>query len=55
MPHWFRAVAENIYGRKVFRNNPYKLKDFMGLVNLNSTGPYVQATWEEDEKRIYKV
>lgn len=30
MPHWFRAVAENIYGRKVFRNNPYKLKDFMG-------------------------
>ena len=42
-PHWFRAVAENIYGRLVFGNNPYKLKDFMGLVNLESTTPYIQA------------
>lgn len=54
-PHWFRAIAENIYGRKVFRNNVYKLKDFMGYQNLESTSPYVQATWEEDEKRIYQL
>jgi integrase len=54
-PHWLRAVAENIYGRIVFRNNSYKLKDFMGLINLESTSPYVQAAWEEDENRIYQL
>lgn len=54
-PHWFRAVCENIYGKKVFRNNAYKLKDFMGLVNLESTTPYIQAAWEEDKDKIFKL
>ena len=54
-PHWFRAVYENIYGKKVFQNNAYKLKDFMGLVNLASTDPYVQAIWQEDKERIFKL
>jgi integrase len=54
-PHWFRAVCENIYGKKVFNNNAYKLKDFMGLVNLSSTDPYVQSVWQEDKEKIFKL
>lgn len=54
-PHWFRAVSENIYGRLVFGNNPYKLKDFMGLVNLESTAPYIQASWQEDKAKVFKI
>jgi integrase len=54
-PHWFRAVCENIYGKKVFASNAYKLKDFMGLVNLESTVPYVQADWTEDKEKIFKL
>jgi hypothetical protein len=54
-PHWFRAACKNIYGKKVFQNNAYKLKDFMGLVNLASTDPYVQAIWQEDKERIFKL
>jgi integrase len=54
-PHWFRAVCENLYGKKVFNNNAYKLKDFMGLVNLASTDPYVQADWTEDKAKVFKL
>jgi integrase len=54
-PHWFRAVCENLYGKKVFNNNAYKLKDFMGLVNIESTTPYVQADWTEDKEKIFKL
>lgn len=54
-PHWFRAVCENVYGKKVFNNNAYKLKDFMGLVNLASTDPYVQADWTEDKDKVFKL
>lgn len=54
-PHWFRAVCENIYGKMVFQNNAYKLKEFMGLVNLGSTDPYIQAVWQEDKEKIFKL
>lgn len=54
-PHWARAVCETIYGRKVFKNDAYKLKQFMGLQRLDSTSPYVQGSWEENEKDIYKL
>lgn len=54
-PHWFRAVCENIYGQIVFKNNAWKLKEFMGLKRLDSTTPYVSGSWEDDEKRIYMV
>lgn len=54
-PHWFRAVCENLYGKKVFNNNAYKLKDFMGLVNLASTDAYVQADWTEDKEKVFKL
>lgn len=54
-PHWFRAVCENIYGKKVFRNNAYKLQKFMGLVKMESTTPYIQEDWEEDKDRIFRL
>jgi integrase len=54
-PHWARAVYETIYARSIFKNNAYKLKEFMGLKWLESTSPYVQGSWEENEKEIYKL
>jgi site-specific recombinase XerC len=30
-PHWFRGVCETIYGKKIFKNDAWALKDFMGL------------------------
>lgn len=52
-PHWFRAVYENIYGHIIFNNNPYKLKECMGLKRLESTVPYIQADYEKDISKIY--
>lgn len=54
-PHWFRSVCETVYGRIIFRNNAWKLKEFMGLKRLDSTTPYVRGSWEEDENRIYQL
>jgi len=54
-PHWFRGVCESIYGKQVFKNDAWALKDFMGLVNLNSTSPYVSGQWKTYEKKIYKI
>jgi integrase len=54
-PHWFRAVCENIYGRLIFKNDAWKLKQFMGYRSIESTTAYVKGSWEEDEKRIYTV
>jgi integrase len=54
-PHWFRGVNENVYGRMVFKNSAWKLKEFMGLKRLDSTTPYINSAWEDDEKRIYTV
>lgn len=54
-PHWGRAVNETIYGRLVFKNDPWKLKQFMGLKSLDATMPYVQGNWEESEKNVYTL
>ena len=54
-PHWFRAVCENIYGKLIFKNDAWKLKDFMGLKRLDSTTPYVKGSWEDDENKIFSV
>lgn len=54
-PHWYRAVCETIYGRMVFHNDAWKLKQFMGLKRLDSTTPYVKGTWEEDEDKIFQI
>jgi len=54
-PHWFRGVCETVYGRLIFQNDAWKLKEFMGLKNLDSTTPYVGGSWEEDERRIFEL
>jgi len=54
-PHWARAVCETIYGKKVFGNDAWKLKEFMGLKRLDSTASYVQGSWEENEQDIYQL
>ena len=54
-PHWFRGVCETIYGKQIFKNDAWALKDFMGLVNLDSTSPYVSGQWKQYEKNVYQV
>lgn len=54
-PHWFRGVCETIYGKQIFKNDAWALKDFMGLVNLDSTSPYISGQWKTYEKRVYGV
>ena len=53
-PHWARAVCANIWA-KVFGKDAWKLKNYMGWKNLESSSPYIQSNWEEDENKIYKV
>lgn len=54
-PHWGRAVCETLYGKKIFKGDAWKLKQFMGLKRLDSTSPYVQGTWQENEKDVYRL
>jgi hypothetical protein len=54
-PHWFRGVHETIYGRLVFRNDAWKLKDHMGLKRLDSTAPYVRGEMEAQDKQRLKT
>lgn len=54
-PHWFRGVCETIYGKQIFNNDAWALKDFMGLVNLDSTSPYVSGQWSKYKQNIYDV
>lgn len=54
-PHWARAVCETIYGRLVFKNDAWKLKEFMGLKRLDSTAAYVSGSWEDNEKNVFKL
>lgn len=51
-PHWFRGVCETIYGKLVFKNDVWKLAQFMGLKTIESTLPYVSKTWEADLKNL---
>lgn len=53
-PHYFRSVCATIYG-KIFDNDPYLLKDFMGWKNLNSSTPYVKRQWENYEQKVNSV
>jgi integrase len=55
-PHWFRGVHESIMGKIVFKNDAWKLQRHMGLIRLESTGPYVENTLtKEDIARIHKL
>jgi integrase len=53
-PHWARAVCANIWAT-VFGKDAWKLKNYMGWKRLESSSPYIQSNWEEDEYKIFKV
>ena len=47
-PHYYRGVTETFVGKVIFRNDPYKLKKFMGVRRIESVYPYVGEPWEQD-------
>lgn len=53
-PHWFRGVCETIYGKIIFENDAWALKDFMGLKNLDSTSSYVEGQWKRHIRNLYE-
>jgi hypothetical protein len=50
--HWYRGVCETYIGKKVFRNDPYKLKKFMGVRRIESVYPYVGEPYQQDLDRF---
>jgi hypothetical protein len=54
-PHWYRAVSETLYGRVIFKNDAYMLKERMGLRTLEATVPYVQSNYKEAERNAEKL
>ena len=54
-PHWFRGVDETIYGRMVFGNDPFTLKEHMGVKTIEAVVPYVASTRERDLPKAYKL
>ena len=54
-PHWARSVCATIYGRKIFDNDAWKLKSFMGWKSLESSSDYISGSWEKDEKNLYAL
>jgi hypothetical protein len=47
-PHWFRAVCETYYAKVVFRNDGFKLKEFMGIRRFENIVCYVGEPWRQD-------
>lgn len=47
-PHWYRSVVETYVGKIIFRNDPFKLKKFMGVRRIESVYPYVNEPYEQD-------
>ena len=50
-PHALRGVCETYIGKIVFSNDPYKLKDFMGVRRIENVFPYVGEPWRQDLER----
>ena len=46
-PHWLRGWCKTLYGKKIFKNDPWQLKEFMGLCSIESTAPYVATNIEK--------
>lgn len=49
--HWFRSQAESYYGRYVF-NTPFALRDFVGVSDIESLGPYVKTQWRDYQDKL---
>jgi len=41
-----RCQAESYYGKYVF-NTPFALRDFVGVSDIESLGPYVKTQWRD--------
>ena len=54
-PHWLRAVHATLYGNKIFKGNAFKLREYMGWVNIEYTKAYVQASFERDLRKIMRM
>lgn len=52
-PHFLRGVHETFYGRIVFKNDAWALKEHMGLKRLESTAPYVQTNRTDYIERAF--
>jgi integrase len=51
--HWFRSQAESYYGKYVF-NTPFTLRDFVGVSDIESLGPYVKTQWRDYQDRLLR-
>jgi hypothetical protein len=49
--HWFRSQAESYYGKYVF-NTPFALRDFVGVSDIESLGPYVKTQWRDYQAEL---
>lgn len=49
--HWFRSQAESYYGKYVY-TTAFALKDFVGVTDIESLGPYVKTSWRDYEDKL---
>ena len=49
--HWFRSQSESYYGKYVF-DSPYALRDFVGVSDIESLGPYVKTQWRDYQDKL---
>lgn len=49
--HWFRSQSESYYGKYVL-NSPYALRDFVGVSDIESLGPYVKTQWRDYQEKL---
>lgn len=49
--HWFRSQSESYYGKYVF-NTPFALRDFVGVSDIESLGPYVKTQWRDYQGKL---
>ena len=49
--HWFRSQAESYYGKYVF-TTPFALRDFVGVSDIESLGPYVKTQWRDYQNKL---
>jgi hypothetical protein len=49
--HWFRSQAESYYGKYVY-TSAFALRDFVGVTDIESLGPYVKTSWKDYEDKL---
>lgn len=49
--HWFMSQVESYYGKHVF-NTPFALRDFVGVSDVESLGPYVKTQWRDYSNKL---